>query len=74
MNSKTSLTSIICKYMEQCVKDHIVNHIIRKKLFSMQQFGFIKGRSTNHLGEIVIARSAMIGLQAKDSDREVCET
>ena len=41
-----SLTSITCKYMEQCVKDHIVNHMIRNKLFSMHQFGFIKGRST----------------------------
>ena len=39
-----SLTSIICKCMEQCVKDHIVNHMI--KLFSTQQFGFIKVRST----------------------------
>ena len=27
-----SLTSIICKCMEQCVKDHIVNHMIRNKL------------------------------------------
>ena len=41
-----SLTSIICKCMEQCDKDHIVNHVTRNKLFSMQQFGFIKGRST----------------------------
>ena len=42
-----SLTSIICKCMEQCVKDHnIVNHMIRNKLFSTQQFGFIKGHST----------------------------
>ena len=40
-----SLTSIICKCMEQCVKDHIVNHMMRNKLFSMQKFGFIKGRS-----------------------------
>ena len=32
--------------MEQCVKDHIVNHMIRNKLLSTQQFGFIKGRST----------------------------
>ena len=31
--------------MEQCVKDHIVKHMIRNKLFSMQQFGFITGRS-----------------------------
>ncbi|KAI0217219.1 hypothetical protein LSAT2_030902, partial [Lamellibrachia satsuma] len=41
-----SLTSIICKCMEQCVKYHIVNHMIINKLFSTQQFGFIKGRST----------------------------
>ena len=41
-----SLTSIICKCMEKCVKDHIVNRMISNKLFSMQQFGFIKGRST----------------------------
>ena len=41
-----SLTSIIYKCMEQCVKDHIVNHMNRNKLFSTQQFGFIKGRST----------------------------
>ena len=38
---------MICKSIEQCVKDHIVKHImIRNKLFSTQQFGFIKGRST----------------------------
>ena len=37
-----SLTSIICKCMEQCVKDHIVNHMIRNKLFSTQQFGLLK--------------------------------
>ena len=41
-----SSTSIICKYMEQCVKDNIVNHMIRNKLFSTQQFDFIKDRST----------------------------
>ena len=29
--------------MERCVKDHIVNHKTRNKLFSTQQFGFIKG-------------------------------
>ena len=41
-----SLTSIICKCMEQCVKDHTVNHTTRYKLFSKQKFGFIKSRST----------------------------
>ena len=32
--------------MELCVKDNIVIHMIRNKLFSTQQFDFIKGRST----------------------------
>ena len=41
-----SLTGIICKCMEQCIKDHIVNHMIRNQLFRTQQFGFIKSRST----------------------------
>ena len=41
-----SLTSIICKCMEHCVKDRIVNHMTTNKLFSTQLFGFIKGRST----------------------------
>ena len=41
-----SLTSIICKCMEHYGKDHIVTHTTRNNLFSTQQFGFIKGRST----------------------------
>ena len=32
--------------MEHYIKDHIVNHMTRNKLFSTQQFGFIKGCST----------------------------
>ena len=31
--------------MEHCVKYHIVNHMMRNKLFSTQQFSFIKGHS-----------------------------
>ena len=38
-----SLTSIICKCLEHCIKGHIVNHMMRNKLFSTQQFVFIKG-------------------------------
>ena len=41
-----NLTSILCKSMEQSVKVHIVNHMIRNTLFSTQQLGLIKGRST----------------------------
>ncbi len=37
-----SLTCIMCKILEGCIRDHMmVNNI-----FSKQQFGFIKGRST----------------------------
>ena len=40
------LTSILCKCMEHCVKDIIVSHIKKNSNFSMQQFGFIKSRSS----------------------------
>ena len=41
-----SLTSIICKIMEKIIRDDTVNHMIENTLFSENQFGFIKGRST----------------------------
>ena len=41
-----SLTSIVCKTMEQCVRNYIVNHMMVNNLFSSQQYGFVKGRLT----------------------------
>ena len=41
-----SLTSIVCKCLEICVRNHIVSHMKKNNLFSPQQFGFIRGRST----------------------------
>lgn len=41
-----SLTSIVCKTLEKIIRDHIVNHMNKNKLFSDKQYGFIKGRST----------------------------
>ena len=41
-----SLTSIICKTMEHVVREHIITHMKRNKLFSEKQYGFISGRST----------------------------
>lgn len=41
-----SLTSIICKLMESLVREEIIEHMKRHKLFSKRQFGFISGRST----------------------------
>ena len=41
-----SLTSVICKTMEQLVREIIVKHMSANKLFSNKQFGFISGKST----------------------------
>jgi hypothetical protein len=41
-----SLTSIMCKTLESVIRDHIMDHFIKNKLFSKKQFGFIKSRST----------------------------
>ena len=41
-----SLTSVVCKLMERLVRNEIVDHMTRNKLFSKKQFGFISGRST----------------------------
>ena len=40
------LTIIVCKTMKHCVRNHIVNHMMVHNLFSSQQYGFVKGRST----------------------------
>ena len=36
----------MCKILEGCIRDHIVEHMMVNNIFSKQQFGFIKGRST----------------------------
>ena len=41
-----SLTSISCKIMESIIRDSIMKHFLKNRLFSKNQFGFIKGRST----------------------------
>ena len=41
-----SLTSILCKIMEQFIRDYIIQHFLHSDLFSNNQFGFLKGRST----------------------------
>ncbi len=41
-----SLTSVICKVLESIIRDHLVAHMKRNKLFSSRQFGFIQGRAT----------------------------
>ena len=39
-----SITSVICKLMESIVKEEIVNHMVRNKLFSTKQHGFVPFR------------------------------
>ena len=41
-----SLNSIVSKTMGHCVRNHIVNHMMANNIFSSQQYGFVKGRST----------------------------
>lgn len=41
-----SLTAILCKIMEKFVRDKVVTHLLKEKLLSTKQYGFISGRST----------------------------
>ena len=41
-----SLTCIACKVLESIIRDHLMDHLKRNKLFSNRQYGFIGGRST----------------------------
>ena len=41
-----SLTSIICKIMEKVIRESLMDHLIKGKLLSRKQHGFINGRST----------------------------
>ncbi len=41
-----SLTSILCKVLEGCVRDRIISHMTENNLFSEHQHGFMAGRST----------------------------
>ena len=42
-----SLTAILCKTMEDLIREAIMDHLTRHKLLSNRQFGFVKGRSTS---------------------------
>ena len=42
-----SLTSILCKIMEKIIRKRIIAHMDRFNLFSVNQFGFLNGRSTS---------------------------
>ena len=41
-----SLTSVLCKVMEGCVRDQVVEHMMENDLFSPHQHGFMAGRSS----------------------------
>ena len=41
-----SLTAILCKILEDLVREEVVSHLITNNLLTKRQFGFIKGRST----------------------------
>ena len=41
-----SLTSVVCKIMEKIIRDALMDHMIRNRHLSKQQYGFICGQST----------------------------
>lgn len=41
-----SLTCILCKLLENIVRENMIEHMQKYKLFSDKQYGFISGRST----------------------------
>ena len=41
-----SITSIVCRVMETIIRDQITSFLVKNKLLSSFQFGFLKGRST----------------------------
>lgn len=41
-----SLTCIICKIMESIIRESMIRHMKKHRMFSKKQFGFISGRST----------------------------
>ena len=41
-----SLTSVLCKVLENLLRDEVIKHMKENNLFSDKQFGFISGRST----------------------------
>ena len=42
-----SLTSVLCKVMERLIRDQLLDHFNKNKLFTNKQYGFIVGRSTS---------------------------
>ena len=41
-----SLTSVLCKIMESLIREHVLKHLLKNRLLSNKQYGFINGRST----------------------------
>ena len=46
---KISPSAILCKILEKFVRDKVVSHLLKDKLLSSKQYGFISGRSTTTL-------------------------
>ena len=41
-----SLTSVLCKIMESLIREHVLKHLLKNRLLSNKQYGFINGQST----------------------------
>jgi len=40
-----SLTCVLCKILESIIRDKVMEHFVSNKLFTIRQFGFLKGQS-----------------------------
>ena len=40
-----SLTSVVCKFLETLIRDHMVELLVKHKLINTSQHGFLKARS-----------------------------
>jgi len=43
-----SLTNVVCKVMESIIRDHVMKHFLKNDLFSIRQYGFLKGTVITH--------------------------
>ena len=64
-----SLTSILCKIIEQFIRNYIIQHFLHNDLYSKNQFAFLKGRSTIYELYFATAGSQQSNTQKRNTDR-----
>ena len=62
-----SLTCVSCKVLESIVREHLVCHFMRNNLFHVNQYGFMKGKSTS----LQLLKIMDIWTEAVDNGEEI---